>query len=114
MGIENDANRKNSIFYICTTCQSHYEQPLGKMLTKVHEGSGQANIIFKNQAATIGSDKCPECDSHLHVCPGNLDCSPTNFTDYFKIAGPMWSASLHDVDFVGKMLTHIEENKGLY
>lgn len=33
---------------------------------------------------------------------------------YSKIAGPMWSAPLHDPEFVGKVLAHVEANKSLY
>lgn len=32
----------------------------------------------------------------------------------FKIAGPMWSASLHDAEFVAKVLAHVDANKSLY
>ncbi|KAF9535308.1 N2,N2-dimethylguanosine tRNA methyltransferase [Crepidotus variabilis] len=87
---------KNSTFYVCTNCQSHYEQPLGRMVSKAHEASGNINILFKTQAAVLSSDKCPECDSHLHI------------------AGPMWSAPLHDPVFVEKVVHHVEESKELY
>ncbi|KIM49074.1 hypothetical protein M413DRAFT_438239 [Hebeloma cylindrosporum] len=87
---------KNSIFYICTTCQSHYEQPLGKVVAKTNETSGNTNYTFKTQAGPLVADKCPQCDSNLHV------------------AGPMWSGPLHDPDFVGKVISHVEENKSLY
>ena len=60
-------NSKNSLFYICTTCQSHYEQPLGKVITKTSETSGNTNYIFKTQAGPLVSNKCPQCDSNLHV-----------------------------------------------
>ncbi|KAF8964045.1 tRNA methyltransferase [Flammula alnicola] len=46
---------KNSTFYICTT-----------LVTKTSE-SGQTNYIFKTQAGPPVSDKCPECESNLHV-----------------------------------------------
>ena len=31
-----------------------------------------------------------------------------------KVAGPMWSAPLHDSEFVAKVLAHVEANKSLY
>ena len=31
-----------------------------------------------------------------------------------KVAGPMWSAPLHDVAFVEKVLKHVEEKSDLY
>jgi len=36
-------------------------------VAKVHEASGNTNYIFKTHSAALASDKCPECDSHLHV-----------------------------------------------
>ncbi|CAA7271664.1 unnamed protein product [Cyclocybe aegerita] len=87
---------KNSTFYICTTCQSHYEQPFGKMHSKTHETSGHTNLIFKTRAGPPVTVKCPECESNLHV------------------GGPMWSGPLHDRDFVGKVLAHTEESKSHY
>lgn len=35
-------------------------------------------------------------------------------TNYFQIAGPMWSGPLHDPAFVGRVLEHLEENKHHY
>ncbi|KAJ3491602.1 hypothetical protein NLJ89_g11324 [Agrocybe chaxingu] len=87
---------KNSTFYVCTTCQSYYEQPFGKMLSKTHEKSGHTNLIFKTRAGPLVTGKCPECESNLHV------------------GGPMWSGPLHDRDFVGKVLEHIEESESHY
>ncbi|KAF9483764.1 N2,N2-dimethylguanosine tRNA methyltransferase [Pholiota conissans] len=86
---------KNSIFYVCTTCQSHYEQPLGRMMTKISD-SGHVNYHFKINAGPPVSDKCPECQSNTHV------------------AGPMWSGFLHDTDFVGKVIQHVDANEDHY
>ncbi|KAF8910968.1 tRNA methyltransferase [Gymnopilus junonius] len=86
---------KNSTFYICTTCQSHYEQPLGRLVSKT-SASGNINYMFKTQAGPAVPDKCPECESHLHV------------------AGPMWSGPLHDQDFIGKLISHVDQNQEHY
>ncbi|KAF4615436.1 hypothetical protein D9613_003092 [Agrocybe pediades] len=86
---------KNSTFYICSTCQTHYEQPLGRVITKT-SANGNNNYIFKTQAGPLIPSKCPECESTLHV------------------AGPMWSGPLHNNDFVGKVLTHVGENEKNY
>ncbi|KAF9564606.1 N2,N2-dimethylguanosine tRNA methyltransferase [Agrocybe pediades] len=86
---------KNSTFYICSTCQTHYEQPLGRVITKT-SANGNNNYIFKTQAGPLIPSKCPECESTLHV------------------AGPMWSGPLHNKDFVGKVLTHVGENEKNY
>jgi tRNA (guanine26-N2/guanine27-N2)-dimethyltransferase len=32
----------------------------------------------------------------------------------FQIAGPMWSAPIHDAEFLAKVLAHVDANKGLY
>ena len=31
-----------------------------------------------------------------------------------QIAGPMWSGQLHDPDFIGKVLKHLESSKDQY
>ncbi|KAL9715182.1 RNA methyltransferase tRNA(m5U54)methyltransferase [Leucoagaricus gongylophorus] len=84
---------KTANYYICSHCQVWYEQPLGRM--KVHDQS-EKNVSFKVQAGPTVSEKCPECESTLHI------------------AGPMWSGHLHDSDFVGRVLEHLEENKDHY
>ncbi|KAJ6630839.1 tRNA methyltransferase [Mycena sp. CBHHK59/15] len=86
---------KTSTYWICTNCQTHYEQPLAKVTEKVHE-RGNVNYQFKLSTGPPVMDKCPECDSVLHV------------------AGPMWSAPIHDPDFVGKVLEHLEDNQTFY
>lgn len=34
--------------------------------------------------------------------------------DSTQMAGPMWSAPIHDREFVGKVLEHLETNESLY
>ncbi|PPQ98817.1 hypothetical protein CVT24_003371 [Panaeolus cyanescens] len=88
---------KNSTFYICTTCQSYHEQPLGKMVAKASGPDGKnVNYLFKTQAGPLVPEKCTECASPFHI------------------AGPMWSGSLHDPDFVGKVLQHVKDNESSY
>ncbi len=55
------------MFYVCSGCQSFYDQPLGKIVEKTSEKSGQTNLLFKQKAGPPVSDKCPECESVLHV-----------------------------------------------
>lgn len=59
--------RKAANYYVCSHCQSWYEQPLGRVVEKVHEGSGHVNYLFKTQAGPTVSTRCPECESTLHV-----------------------------------------------
>ncbi|KAF9264645.1 N2,N2-dimethylguanosine tRNA methyltransferase [Marasmius fiardii PR-910] len=86
---------KTSTYYICTSCQAFHEQPLGRMVEK-KESSGNVNYLFKTQPGPLVEGKCPECESVLHV------------------AGPMWSGSIHDTDFVSKVLEHAESNTSHY
>lgn len=58
---------KNSTYYVCTHCQSFYEQPLGKTVTTVHEGNGSTHHSFKTHSGPPVGDRCPECNSTLHV-----------------------------------------------
>ncbi|KAH7914686.1 tRNA methyltransferase [Hygrophoropsis aurantiaca] len=90
------AASKTAMYYVCTGCQSFYEQPLGRMVEKVHEQSGNVNHLFKTHIGPPVSQKCTECDAPLHV------------------AGPMWSGPIHDSDFVGKVLEHLEANQDKY
>ncbi|KAJ7111597.1 tRNA methyltransferase [Mycena crocata] len=86
---------KTSTYWVCANCQSFYGQSLAKVTEKVHP-SGAVNLNFKLQTGPPVMDKCPECDGVLHV------------------AGPMWSAPIHNPDFVGKVLEHLENNESLY
>ncbi|KAJ7582668.1 tRNA methyltransferase [Mycena floridula] len=87
---------KTSTFYICTACQSFYEQPFGKMVEKKHEASGNVNLLFKTQHGPPVPNKCPECQSSLYM------------------AGPMWSGPIHDPDFIAKVLEHLSANVDQY
>jgi len=59
--------RKTANYYTCSYCQVWYEQPLGKI--KIHEQSGGTNVNYhyRQQAGPTVSEKCPECESTLHV-----------------------------------------------
>jgi hypothetical protein len=58
---------KAANYYICSHCQSWYEQPLGRIVDKIHPKSGHVNHLFKTQFGPTVSEKCPECESTLHV-----------------------------------------------
>jgi len=59
-------DRKTSTFYVCTTCQAFYDQPLGRVVEKAHS-AGNVNYLFKTQAGPTVESRCPECDSALHA-----------------------------------------------
>ncbi|KAJ7774567.1 N2 N2-dimethylguanosine tRNA methyltransferase [Mycena maculata] len=86
---------KTSTYWVCTDCQSFYGQPMAKVTEKAHP-SGAVNYNFKLQPGPPVMDKCPECEGTLHM------------------AGPMWSAPIHDSGFVGKVLEHLASNETLY
>ncbi|KAI0035088.1 N2,N2-dimethylguanosine tRNA methyltransferase-domain-containing protein [Vararia minispora EC-137] len=85
-----------STVYVCSFCQAHYDQPLGKAVEKKNDRTGQVTHLFKTQSGPPVADKCPECHSTLHV------------------AGPIWNARIHNPKFVDKMLKHLEANEGKY
>jgi hypothetical protein len=87
---------QTSIYYICQGCQSFHEQPLGRVVENVHAKSGNVNLQYKTQGGPSTPSRCTECGSTLHV------------------AGPMWSAPIHNKAFVGGVLEHLEENKDKY
>jgi hypothetical protein len=58
--------RNTSTYYVCSVCQSHYEQPLGKLKATVSE-NGTENHTYKVHSGISVSDTCPECHSTLHV-----------------------------------------------
>ncbi|KAF7294912.1 tRNA (guanine(26)-N(2))-dimethyltransferase [Mycena indigotica] len=86
---------KTSIYWICNDCQSFYGQPMGKVSEKAHP-SGPVNVTFKTQAGPPVSETCPECNGVMHA------------------AGPMWSAPIHNQDFVSKVLEHVERKENTY
>jgi tRNA (guanine26-N2/guanine27-N2)-dimethyltransferase len=78
---------------------------------KVHE-SGAMSLNVKLQSGPPVGEKCPECDSILHV---KLQLNRFNqHTNPMQVAGPMWSAPIHDPDFIGKVLEHLEINPTRY
>ncbi|PIL24069.1 hypothetical protein GSI_13820 [Ganoderma sinense ZZ0214-1] len=86
---------QTAVYYVCTGCQSFYEQPLGRMVENVSQ-KGNTSLHFKAHTGPTVSERCPECNSALHV------------------AGPMWSGPLHDRAFVASVLGHVEANEDKY
>jgi tRNA (guanine26-N2/guanine27-N2)-dimethyltransferase len=89
---------KTAMYYVCTGCQAFHEQPLGRVIEKTNEKSGHVNVNtqFKTAGGPPVGERCVECNSTMHV------------------AGPMWSAPIHDRHFAGKVLEHLEANKESY
>lgn len=85
---------KISTYYICSGCQSFYGQPLGRIISR--EDKGQQRVLFKIHAGPPVSEKCPECNSTLHL------------------AGPMWSAPIQNPEFISKVLEHVGETSDKY
>ncbi|KAI9509622.1 N2 N2-dimethylguanosine tRNA methyltransferase [Russula earlei] len=87
---------QTSVYYVCSGCQSFHEQPFGRMTEKVNDRGGKANILFKTHVGPPVPEKCPECGSPLHI------------------AGPMWNGRIHDPQFVGRVLEHLECSEDNY
>ncbi|EJD53010.1 N2,N2-dimethylguanosine tRNA methyltransferase [Auricularia subglabra TFB-10046 SS5] len=87
---------KTAVYYVCSGCQAFYEQPLGRVSEKVHESSGNVNLIYRTQPGPPTGGNCEHCGFTLHV------------------AGPMWSGPLHDREFVGKVFEHTRENQAKF
>ncbi|KAF8320025.1 N2,N2-dimethylguanosine tRNA methyltransferase [Clavulina sp. PMI_390] len=77
---------KMAVYYTCTFCQNWYEQPLGRIMEKVSEGSGHVNLLYRTAPGPTTESHCEQCGTVLHV------------------AGPMWSSSIHDKPFVQEVL----------
>jgi tRNA (guanine26-N2/guanine27-N2)-dimethyltransferase len=87
---------QTSVYYVCSGCQSFYDQPLGRTTEKINDRSGNSTVLFKTHAGPPVPEKCPECGSSLHV------------------GGPMWNGQIHDPQFVGQILEHLESNEDKY
>jgi len=85
---------KTALYYVCSGCQSFHEQTLGKVVEKSSEG--RTSLAYKPGLGPPTSPTCDECGGVYHV------------------AGPMWSGSLHDKEFTGRLLEHIEKEKDHY
>lgn len=57
---------------------------------------GRTSLAYKPGLGPPTSPTCDECGGVYHV------------------AGPMWSGSLHDKEFTGRLLEHIEKEKDHY
>ncbi|KAH9901013.1 N2,N2-dimethylguanosine tRNA methyltransferase [Cubamyces lactineus] len=86
---------QTAVYHVCSGCQSFYEQPLGRVTEQV-SAKGNVNLHFKVHTGPPVSERCPECNSVLHV------------------AGPMWSGPIHNKDFVSSVLNHVEANEDKY
>ncbi|KAI8138257.1 N2,N2-dimethylguanosine tRNA methyltransferase [Fennellomyces sp. T-0311] len=85
------AASKTAIMYECSGCHSYAVQPLGKIQ---HKENGQERHCPGTGPPV--DEKCRNC-GHTH-----------------HIGGPAWGASLHDKEFVSKMLQHVKENESNY
>ena len=75
---------QTAVYYICTVCQSYCEQPLGRTVQgPSKKRSSEPNLTYKSHAAPTAPQRCPECDSTLHVCHE----SPHKTTLIFLIVG---------------------------
>ncbi|GAA5912975.1 hypothetical protein JCM6882_008888 [Rhodosporidiobolus microsporus] len=91
---------KTSLVYYCHSCQTPHFQPLGRVSEKPNlKDPKSVNTSYHIPAGppkeTAGAGgKCGECGGTFHI------------------AGPLWSAPIHNKDFVAEMLEHVEANEG--
>jgi tRNA (guanine26-N2/guanine27-N2)-dimethyltransferase len=64
------AGRKHGLVYICHFCQSHYEQPFGRVVEKT-TAKGATMENFKFISGPPVGEKCPQCESAMTV---SIDC----------------------------------------
>lgn len=75
----------------CSRCQSFELQPLAKF----EEHGKKKNKKYKPAVITVNS-VCPNC----------------NFQ--YKLGGPIWNQSIHDHEFVKRVITHLKNNEDNY
>jgi len=78
--------------YQCVGCDSHTFQPLGVVNTRSPDDATHVKIALPHVPAV--SEHCVHCQ-HRHT-----------------VGGPVWSAPIHNVDFVAKMLELVSSNEG--
>jgi len=61
-----NARRKHGLVYICHFCQSHYEQPFGRVVEKI-TAKGNTQETFKFISGPAVGEHCPQCASNLTV-----------------------------------------------
>jgi tRNA (guanine26-N2/guanine27-N2)-dimethyltransferase len=100
------------VYYVCSGCQSFHEQPLGRAVEKKSAKSDAVNLVFKLQSGPPVAPRCGECGSSMHVRarPSRARAA----TDGAQLAGPMWSAPIHDRAFVAKVLEHVQADPAKY
>ncbi|XP_014278781.1 tRNA (guanine(26)-N(2))-dimethyltransferase isoform X1 [Halyomorpha halys] len=81
---------KLSNIYLCVGCKSFFFHPLGLMSKR--DGKPPKYSLAHAPINTV----CEHCGRH------------------FQVGGPIWSAGLHDKDFIKKILTHLNNNSEKY
>ncbi|GAA5834311.1 hypothetical protein JCM11251_007955 [Rhodosporidiobolus azoricus] len=91
---------KTSLVYYCHSCQSPHFQPLGRVSERPNaKDPKNVNTSYhipqgppKGMGDGERGDRCGECGGAFHI------------------AGPLWSAPIHNKAFVSEMLEHVEAN----
>eukprot|EP00929_Paragymnodinium_shiwhaense_P113590 TRINITY_DN81876_c0_g1_i1.p1 TRINITY_DN81876_c0_g1~~TRINITY_DN81876_c0_g1_i1.p1 ORF type:complete len:558 (+),score=132.86 TRINITY_DN81876_c0_g1_i1:81-1754(+) len=79
---------KTSIVHQCMQCESFFVQPLGEVETP----SDGSTTKFKPARVVVPGASCPECEGR------------------FKLAGPFYSGSMYDSDFLAKVIEACDES----
>lgn len=81
---------KQAMVFLCNKCSVYHLQPLC-----ISEPARNGKVKYTPTVTAIGQ-LCEHCNGR------------------FNIGGPIWSAPIHDVEFVTQVIRHVEENKSLF
>jgi tRNA (guanine26-N2/guanine27-N2)-dimethyltransferase len=79
-----------SYVFQCVQCDSHFIQPLAYHVP--HKGHKKH---FAGHGPVVGTE-CPDCNGRM------------------RIGGPMWSAKLHDEEYIKLAMKHVADNEDAY
>lgn len=83
------SSSKQSMFFQCTGCSTHAFQPLG--IPKPNPSANNPNQVkYALPVGPIVNDRCDQCGSRYHM------------------GGPIWTAPIHDFDFIDMLYELIE------
>eukprot|EP00003_Mantamonas_plastica_P031118 TRINITY_DN794_c0_g2_i4.p1 TRINITY_DN794_c0_g2~~TRINITY_DN794_c0_g2_i4.p1 ORF type:complete len:423 (+),score=141.49 TRINITY_DN794_c0_g2_i4:26-1270(+) len=82
-----DVPTNSALIYQCTKCPSFYLQSLGRKVSK-----GKGVNYLPGSGPSFDARRCSECGGS------------------FQVGGPIWTAPIHDHDFVQRMMDSVEND----
>ncbi|XP_062106450.1 tRNA (guanine(26)-N(2))-dimethyltransferase 2-like [Humulus lupulus] len=102
---------KLSYVYQCTGCDSFHLQPLGREITKVNKHSVGETMEEQKMKPNKGKN------NNSRYLPGYGPVVPQECSDCgkkFNMGGPIWSAPIHDQEWVTSILAGVKSMKDRY